>query len=141
MNSIAITLFGGTGLIGEYLKDLIIDDPFFNKINFVTRRVYKSNQKKLVNHVIDFSKYKEISNAIKNSKVVYSAIGTTQSKVNWNKDEYRKVDYDININIAKACKKFQIRNFSFVSTASFKRCSRKKILGFYIHLFHQIRLL
>ena len=25
--------------------------------------------------------------------------------------------YDININIAKACKKFQIRNFSFVSTA------------------------
>ena len=99
MNSIEITLFGGTGLIGEYLKDLIIDDPFFNKINFVTRRVYKSNQKKLVNHVINFSNYKEISNAIKNSEVVYSAIGTTQSKVNWNKDEYRKVDYDININI------------------------------------------
>ena len=117
MNSIEITLFGGTGLIGEYLKDLIIDDPFFNKINFVTRRVYKSNQKKLVNHVIDFSKYKEISNTIKNSKIVYSAIGTTQSKVNWNKDEYRKIDYDININIAKACKKFQIQNFSFVSTA------------------------
>ena len=111
MNSIEITLFGGTGLIGGYLKDLIIDDPFFNKINFVTRRVYKSNQKKLVNHVIDFSKYKEISNAIKNSEVVYSAIGTTQSKVNWNKDEYRKIDYDININIAKACKKFQIQNF------------------------------
>ena len=99
MNSIEITLFGGTGLIGGYLKDLIIDDPFFNKINFVTRRVYKSNQKKLVNHVIDFSKYKEISNAIKNSEIVYSAIGTTQSKVNWNKDEYRKIDYDININI------------------------------------------
>ena len=54
MNSIEITLFGGTGLIGGYLKDLIIDDPFFNKINFVTRRVYKSNQKKLVNHVINF---------------------------------------------------------------------------------------
>ena len=29
MNSIEITLFGGTGLIGGYLKDLIIDDPFF----------------------------------------------------------------------------------------------------------------
>ncbi len=117
MNSVEITLFGGTGLIGTFLKKIMINDPYFKKINFVTRKVFKSNNKKINNHVIDFLKYEEISNTIKNSSIVYSAIGTTQSKVNWNKDEYRKIDYDINSNIAKACKSFKIQNFSFVSTA------------------------
>ena len=117
MKPIEITLFGGTGLIGTFLKEIMIKDPFFNKINFVTRKGFKSNHKKIINHIINFSNFEEISNTIKNSKIVYSAIGTTQSKVNWNRNEYRKIDYDINSNVALACKKFQIQNFSFVSTA------------------------
>ena len=80
MNSIEITLFGGTGLIGGYLKDLIIDDPFFNKINFVTRRVYKSNQKKYA--AIGYGgynsdsksddHYKKLKTILKNNNIKYS---------------------------------------------------------------------
>ena len=49
--------------------------------------------------------------------MVIASIGTTQSKVNFNKTEYRKVDYDILLNIAKACKSNEASSFSFVSSA------------------------
>ena len=130
MNSVEITLFGGTGLIGTFLKEEMVKDSFFKKINFVTRKLFKSNHRKITNHIIDFSNYEEISNTIKNSDFVFSAIGTTQSKVNWNKDEYRKIDYDINSNIALACKKFKVKNFSLVSTAG----AKYKSDNFYLNL-------
>ena len=130
MKSVEITLFGGTGLIGTFLKEEMIKDSFFKKINFVTRNLFKSNHRKITNHIIDFSNYEEISNTIKNSDFVFSAIGTTQSKVNWNKDEYRKIDYDINSNIALACKKFKVKNFSLVSTAG----AKYKSDNFYLNL-------
>ena len=130
MKSVEITLFGGTGLIGTFLKEEMIKDSFFKKINFVTRKLFKSNHRKITNHIIDFSNYEEISNTIKNSDFVFSAIGTTQSKVNWNKNEYRKIDYDINSNIALACKKFKVKNFSLVSTAGAKYKSN----NFYLNL-------
>ena len=130
MKSVEITLFGGTGLIGNFLKEEMVKDSFFKKINFVTRKILKSNHRKITNHIIDFSNYEEISNTIKNSDFVFSAIGTTQSKVNWNKDEYRKIDYDINSNIALACKKFKVKNFSLVSTAG----AKYKSDNFYLNL-------
>ncbi len=130
MKSVEITLFGGTGLIGTFLKEEMVKDSFFKKINFVTRKLFKSNHRKITNHIIDFSNYEEISNTIKNSDFVFSAIGTTQSKVNWNKDEYRKIDYDINSNIALACKKFKVKNLSLVSTAGAKYKSN----NFYLNL-------
>ena len=130
MKPVEITLFGGTGLIGTFLKEEMVKDSFFKKINFVTRNLFKSNHRKITNHIIDFSNYEEISNTIKNSDFVFSAIGTTQSKVNWNKDEYRKIDYDINSNIALACKKFKVKNFSLVSTAG----AKYKSDNFYLNL-------
>ncbi len=130
MKSVEITLFGGTGLIGTFLKEEMVKDSFFKKINFVTRKLFNSNHRKITNHIIDFSNYEEISNTIKNSDFVFSAIGTTQSKVNWNKDEYRKIDYDINSNIALACKKFKVKNFSLVSTAG----AKYKSDNFYLNL-------
>ena len=57
-----------------------------------------------------------ISKIIKNSNIVIASIGTTKHKVNGNKDNYRKIDYDILLNIAKSCKVNNIDNFSFVSS-------------------------
>ena len=33
-----VTIFGGTGLIGKYLLQILIDDPEIDSIDFVTRR-------------------------------------------------------------------------------------------------------
>ena len=112
-----VALFGSTGLIGGEVLKLLINDDNYETINVITRKKVTVQSKKIKNYIIDFTNPDGYKKVIKKGDVVIASIGTTQSKVNWNKDEYRKVDYDININIAKACKKFQIQNFSFVSTA------------------------
>lgn len=112
-----ITIFGATGLIGGLLLKLLIDDSDFERIKVISRKPLLLNDKKIINKIIDFSNYKSLSKTVKNSKIVFSAIGTTQSKVNGDNKEYRKIDFDILYNIAKACKENKVENLLFVSSS------------------------
>ena len=112
-----ITIFGATGLIGGLLIKLLIDDSDFERIKVVSRKPLLFNDKKIISKIIDFSNYKSLSKTVKNSKIVFSTIGTTQSKVNGNNKEYRKIDFDILYNIAKACKENKVENLLFVSSS------------------------
>ena len=112
-----ITLFGSTGLIGGLLLKLLVNDSDFKKINVVSRKSFSLNHKKIIHKIIDFSDYKSLSKSVQNSKIVFAAIGTTQSKVNGDNKEYRKIDFDILYNIAKACKENKVENFLFVSSS------------------------
>ena len=112
-----VTLFGGTGLIGSLLLDILIKDNDYHKINVVTRKSISLSHKKIKIHIIDFSDSKSYSQTLRNSQIVFASIGTTQSKVKGNKESYRKIDFDIIYNIAKACKENNIENFSFVSSS------------------------
>ena len=110
-------LFGGSGLTGNFLLDYLIKDSNFDSITVVSRKKIKLQHKKLQNKVINFSKTKEIENCITKDSIVFSCIGTTNAKVNGNKIKYKKVDYDITINIAKLCKKKHAKKFLFISSA------------------------
>ena len=112
-----VTLFGCTGLIGSLLLDILIKDNDYHKINVVTRKSISLSHKKIKIHIIDFSDSKSYSQTLRNSQIVFASIGTTQSKVKGNKESYRKIDFDIIYNIAKACKENNIENFSFVSSS------------------------
>ena len=48
-----VTLFGGTGLIGSLLLDILIKDNDYHKINVVTRKSISLSHKKINN----FGKY------------------------------------------------------------------------------------
>ncbi|HIF49789.1 MAG TPA: NAD-dependent epimerase/dehydratase family protein [Cytophagales bacterium] len=125
-----VTLFGGTGLIGSLLLDILIEDNDYHKINVVTRKPISLNHKKIKIHIIDFSDNKSYSQTLRNSQIVFASIGTTQSKVKRNKESYRKIDFDIIYNIAKACKKNNVENFSFVSSSG----ANIKSNNFYLNL-------
>lgn len=112
-----ITLFGSTGLIGGLLLKFLVNDSDFKKIKVVSRKSLSLNHEKITNKIIDFSNYKSLSKSVKNSKIVFAAIGTTKSKVKGNKAEYRKIDFDILCNIAKACKENNVQSFLFVSSS------------------------
>jgi len=112
-----ITLFGSTGLIGGLLLKLLVNDSDYKKIKVISRKSFSLNHKKIIHKTIDFSDYKSLSKSVKNSKIVFAAIGTTQSKVNGDNKEYRKIDFDILYNIAKACKENKVENFLFVSSS------------------------
>ena len=111
------TLFGATGLIGGYLLDIILEDPYFNHVIVVSRRSFSKKHPKMDTRIIDFSTTKQIEQSIVNSDFVFSAIGTTQEQVKGDKSAYRKIDFDITLSIAMACKKMNIKSFLFVSSS------------------------
>lgn len=130
MKSKEVTLFGATGLIGGSLLEFLINDSNYKRINVVTRKPFSLNQKKITLQIIDFSDYNSLSQTVRNSQIVFAAIGTTQSKVKGNKEAYRKIDFDILYNIAKACKEHNVKIFSFVSSSG----ANIKSTNFYLKL-------
>ena len=114
---IKITLFGPTGLIGNEILNLLENDIDFENINVVSRRPVELKSKKSNLNIIDFKDFNSYLNVIDGSDVVLAAIGTTQSKVGFNKKKYREIDFDIISNTVKACKEKNVKHFSFVSSA------------------------
>jgi len=114
---IKITLFGPTGLIGNEILKLLENDSDFEKINVVSRRPVELKSRKSSLNIIDFKDFKSYLDVIDGSDIVLAAIGTTQSKVGFNKKKYREIDFDIISNAVKACKEKNVKHFSFVSSA------------------------
>ena len=109
-------LFGGTGLTGNCILDLLNNDPDFKSIIVVTRNIFTHSSNKISNKVIDFSDPAVIESCIKQDSIVFSCIGTTQAQVKGDKNKYRAIDYDITLNIANACEKLNAKKFLFVSS-------------------------
>ncbi|MDE0791814.1 MAG: NAD(P)H-binding protein [Flavobacteriales bacterium] len=114
--SVAV-LFGGTGLTGSCLLDLLIKDSRFDSLIVVSRKSLTIKHKKISNRIIDFSNAKEIEDCIVRDSIVFSCIGTTQSQVKGDKEKYKEIDFDITLNIAHACKKLNAKKFLFISSA------------------------
>ena len=109
-------LFGGTGLTGSCILDLLNNDPDFKSIIVVSRNIFTHSSNKISNKVIDFSDPAEIESCIKQDSIVFSCVGTTQAQVKGDKNKYRAIDYDITLNIANACEKLNAKKFLFVSS-------------------------
>ena len=109
-------LFGGTGLTGSCILDLLNNDPDFKSIIVVSRKRFTHSSNKISNKVIDFSDPTQIESCIKQDSIVFSCIGTTQAQVKGDKNKYRAIDYDITLNIANACEKLKAKKFLFISS-------------------------
>ena len=109
-------LFGGTGLTGGCILDLLNNDSDFKSIIVVSRKTFTHSSNKISNIVIDFSDPVEIERCIKKDSIVFSCIGTTQAQVKGDKKKYREIDFDITLNIANACKKLCAKKFLFISS-------------------------
>ena len=129
-----IAIFGSTVLIGSNLLKYLEHDTYFSKVNVITRKPIHFKNSKFKNIVIDFNNINSIQNSLKNCQIVFVSIGTTQSKVNWDLKKYKKIDYEIPINIAKEAKKQNINKYLIVSSAGADINAR----GFYLSLKGQI---
>lgn len=125
-----VVVFGSTGLTGRKLIKILNEDTSFQDILLVSRRRIDNLDKKF-NIVIthDFS-IKNLSNLVKGCDVIFSLIGTTQKKVNWDKKKYRDIDFKINYNIASASKKNFVRKLILVSSSG----ANLKSQNFYLKL-------
>jgi uncharacterized protein YbjT (DUF2867 family) len=124
------TLIGATGLIGSYLLNELLNDPFYDTVKILIRKPLDITHPKLEKKIVDFNDSDSLLVAIDNSDVVFCAVGTTQRKVKGDKDAYRKVDYDIPVKAARFCKMTGCETFVLVSSVG----ANSKSNSFYLKL-------
>lgn len=124
------TLIGATGLIGGHLLEELVQDPFYDTVRILLRRPLDISHPKLEKKIVDFSDSDSLLVALSNSDVIFCCVGTTQKKVNGNREAYRKVDFDIPVKVARFSKMTGCEKFILVSSAG----AGRKHSGFYLQL-------
>ncbi len=116
------TLIGATGLIGNYLLEEILNDPFYDTVRILIRRPLDINHPKLEKKIVDFNDSDSLLVALSNSDVVFCSIGSTMKKVKGDKEAYRKIDFDIPVHLARFCKMTGCEKFILVSSLGAPLC-------------------
>ncbi len=116
MSTKIATLIGATGLIGSNLLHQLQKDDYFTTVRVLVRRPFSQTNFKTEVKLVVFDDTESFKMAIEGSHTVFCAIGTTLKKMEGNKEEYRKIDYDIAVNAARYCKETGCTNFLLVSS-------------------------
>jgi uncharacterized protein YbjT (DUF2867 family) len=116
MKNKTATLIGATGLIGGHLLELLQNDSTYTKIKVLVRRPMKFDNPKINVSIIDFTDKVSLKSEISGSEVVFCSIGTTSQKMKGDKEEYRKIDYDIPVNAAQFSLETGCLQFVYVSS-------------------------
>ena len=118
------TLVGATGLIGSYLLEELLNDPYFDTVRILIRRPLDITHSKLEKKIVDFNDSDSLLVALSNSDVLFCTIGSTMKKVKGDKEAYRKIDFDIPVKLARFCKMTGCEKFILVSSAGANSKSR-----------------
>jgi uncharacterized protein YbjT (DUF2867 family) len=124
------TVIGATGLVGSYLLDELLHDPYYDSVRILVRRPIDLIHSKLEKKLVDFNDGDSMLVAMADSDSVFCAIGATQKKVKGDKEAYRKVDFDIPVNAARFCKMTGCDSFLLVSAVG----ANSKSSNFYLRL-------
>jgi|TARA_B110000196_G_scaffold287302_1_gene271535 nucleoside-diphosphate-sugar epimerase len=107
-------IFGSTGLVGNHLLNLLINDNYYSSIKIFVRGNVNIKNPKLEIINIDFKALDNYFDKIKGDDCFF-CIGTTK-KDTPDKNEYRRVEYEIPVKIASIAKKNNINLFMYVSS-------------------------
>ena len=107
-------IFGSTGLIGSQLLNILLQDDEYSTIKAVVRSPISVSHKKLEVIVNDLTNISSLKENISGDRCFF-CIGTTKSQTP-NKNEYRRVEYDIPVQIASIAKKNNVNCFLYISS-------------------------
>ena len=107
-------IFGSSGLIGNELFKTILLNNSYNKIKIFVRSIPEVNNPKVEIIKTDFSNLERFRDKMKGDDCFF-CIGTTK-KDTPDKDEYRRVEYNIPIEVAKITKANSVNSFFYVSS-------------------------
>ncbi|MBS1609189.1 MAG: NAD(P)H-binding protein [Bacteroidetes bacterium] len=130
MSGKTAAIIGVTGMVGNYLLQELLHDPYFETIRLIVRRPYPKSGAKTEIKLVDFNDYESLKLAIDGSDVLFCTIGTTQKKVKGDKELYRKVDQEIPLKAARICKETGCGKFVIVSSVG----ANSKSNNFYLKL-------
>ncbi len=106
-------IIGATGATGKDLVDKLLHDHDFEEVHAFVRRPLNIESEKLKAHVVDFENPEEWKDLVKGD-VAFSCLGTTLKDAG-SKDAQRKVDFDYQLNFAKAAKENNVEDYVLVS--------------------------
>lgn len=109
-------VLGATGLIGEQLVRELLNDDSFEQIRLLVRRPINLIDRKLEVEIVDFDDLAALRTKLGAGDCIFCCVGTTQKKVKGDKAAYRKIDFDIPVNVAKMAKDAGFNKFMLVSS-------------------------
>ena len=107
-------LFGSSGLIGSHLTKQLIENNSYTKVKLFVRSEPKINDPKIEVIKTDFNNLQNHKDEITGDDCFF-CIGTTKQNAP-DKDEYRRIEYNIPVEIAKIAKSNSIKSFLYVSS-------------------------
>ena len=107
-------IFGSTGLIGSQLLNILLQDDEYSTIKAVVRSPISVSHKKLEVIVNDLTNISSLKKNISGDRCFF-CIGTTKSQTP-NKNEYRRIEYDIPVQIASIAEKNNVNCFLYISS-------------------------
>ena len=119
-------LFGSTGLVGNHLLNLLIQNNQYSKIRIFTRKEISNKNPKLEVHIIDFDQIKDYASLISGNDCFFS-IGTTKKQTP-DKMNYINIEYELPVKIAKIAKKNNVESFVYVSSGGANENSKNLYL-------------
>ncbi len=117
---------GASGLVGSSLVSQLIKSDYYNSIHIISRRTFFFEHPKLHSYTIDFENLHTFkSEAL--IKDVYVCLGTTLKKAG-SIENFRKVDIQYVIELAKWAKMNGVERFSVISSVGADRQKRNYYL-------------
>ena len=107
-------VFGSSGLVGGNLLNQLIENDNYNKIKIFVRSEPEINDPKVEIIKTDFNNLENHKEDIKGDDCFF-CIGTTKQN-SPDKNEYKRVELDIPIQIAQIAKSNFVKSFAFVSS-------------------------
>ena len=107
-------LFGSSGLIGGHLTKQLIENSSYGKVKLFVRSDPKISDPKIEVIKTDFNNLQNHKDEITGDDCFF-CIGTTKQNAP-DKDEYRRIEYNIPVQIAKIAKSNSINSFVYVSS-------------------------
>ena len=107
-------IFGSSGLIGSHLLNIILQNNKYNKVKLFVRSMPENNDSKIEIIQTDFTNLEKHKNSIVGDDCFF-CIGTTRKDAP-DKNEYRRIEYEIPVNVAKIAKSNSVNSFVYVSS-------------------------
>ena len=107
-------VFGSSGLVGNHLVKLLDKNTIYKKIKLFVRSSPETKDSKIEIIKTDFNNLSNHKEDIYGDDCFF-CIGTTKKNAP-DKDEYRRIEYEIPVEIAKIAKSNSINSFLYVSS-------------------------
>jgi len=107
-------LFGASGLVGNYVLMRLLSDDRYEKIKVFSRSILPVQHEKIQLIQTDFSNLADLKPQI-NGNDLFCCLGTTMKKAG-SQENFKKIDHDLVIDLAKAGNENGIQSFLVVSS-------------------------